>query len=472
MAKGQSLLEVVIALGIFAFGLTAAVSLVVGQFTLSRTNTSTLTAFGTASTGLEAATQIRNRDWFTLTPGAHGITLSGTSWIFSGTSDTTGGITRTVTVTSVDDTTRDVVSVATWQTTQGHTRTITLRERLRDWRSIGVTGLSGDWTHPVTLGSVDLGPGIQANALAVQNHIVYIAASASSSSKPDFFVVDATDGAHPRVVGSVNTGTGLNEIAVSGTYAYVANDADTNQLQVIDFSNPALPQVVAAQTPSGVGSDSEAFAIFVSGTTLYLGVEENSGREFFIYDVSNPLSPTLRGSFEQNSDVNDIMVRGNYAYLATNRDDQELTILNISNPASPSFTGKFDVLGSSEEGMGVDVHDDVGRTYLVRTVGGNHTTHHEFAIINTTTPSAPTLLGSIDIPNDVNAVRTIGNLSFLGTSDSNNELKIYRTDDPAHIQLWSQMNFSQVASDIAYERNVVYVAVRSNDALRIITSSP
>ena len=38
--------------------------------------------------------------------------------------------------------------------------------------------------------------------------------------------------------------------------------------------------------------------------------------------------------------------------------------------------------------------------------------------------------------------------------------------------LHSSFNFPQVATGVDYEDNLVYVSVRSNDALRIITSSP
>ncbi|GAH25486.1 unnamed protein product, partial [marine sediment metagenome] len=48
----------------------------------------------------------------------------------------------------------------------------------------------------------------------------------------------------------------------------------------------------------------------------------------------------------------------------------------------------------------------------------------------------------------------------------------WNISNPGNIELWSSFNFPQVATGIDYEDNVVYVSVRSNDALRIITSSP
>lgn len=472
MKKGQSLLEVVIALALFAMGSAALFSLLMGQTTIVHTVERNARALASAEEGLEAVRAIRNSDWFALTDGTHGLSRAGAMWTLTPSPDTGNGITRTITVTSVDDTTKQVTASASWEAGSGRVRAVTLDTRLRDWRTIGQNGLSGDWTRPITLGTVDLGPGIQANGLAARNRIIYMVGSASSSAKPDFFVIDATDGAHPRVLGSVNTGRGLNEVAVGRNHAYAANRGDTNQLQIIDISNQAQPQLIANITPPGVGSDSDGLAMAINGATLYVGLDRNSGREFFIYDITNPASPVWRSSLEIDGDVNDIMIRGNYAYLASDNDESEFIIVDVRNPLAPTRIGAFDVPGGSEEGMGVDAHDDVGRTYLARTVGGNHATHHEFMIMNTSTVSAPALLGSLNLTSDVNAVRTIDTLSFLATSDSNNELKIYRTDNPSNITLWAQLNFPQVAADLDYERNILYAAVRSNDALRIITSSP
>ena len=63
-------------------------------------------------------------------------------------------------------------------------------------------------------------------------------------------------------------------------------------------------------------------------------------------------------------------------------------------------------------------------------------------------------------------------LAFLATSDSNRAFQVWNITDPSNITFWSSLQFPQVATGIDYEDNLVYVSVRSNDALRIITSSP
>ena len=61
-------------------------------------------------------------------------------------------------------------------------------------------------------------------------------------------------------------------------------------------------------------------------------------------------------------------------------------------------------------------------------------------------------------------------LAFIASSNSNREFQVINISDPNNPSLWSYFNFPQVATGIDYEDNLVYVSVRSNDALRIITS--
>jgi len=84
-------------------------------------------------------------------------------------------------------------------------------------------------------------------------------------------------------------------------------------------------------------------------------------------------------------------------------------------------------------------------------------------------------LGSSNVPisgsaTEVPEVLAQDYLVFLGTEDANKELKIYNIGNAANITFWSDLNFPQVVTGMAYERNTIYISVRSNDALKIITS--
>jgi len=87
-------------------------------------------------------------------------------------------------------------------------------------------------------------------------------------------------------------------------------------------------------------------------------------------------------------------------------------------------------------------------------------------------------LGNISITSSYDAGGTLNDLyirdtlAFLGTANNNSEFQVILIEDPTSLTLHSEFNFPQIATGITYRDNVVYVSVRSNDALRIITSTP
>ena len=79
--------------------------------------------------------------------------------------------------------------------------------------------------------------------------------------------------------------------------------------------------------------------------------------------------------------------------------------------------------------------------------------------------------GSISTYGTVNDIFSVGNLSFLATSSPNKELQIIDIADPDNLALISYFDFPQEATGIDYVNNLIFVSVRSNNALRIITST-
>jgi len=74
---------------------------------------------------------------------------------------------------------------------------------------------------------------------------------------------------------------------------------------------------------------------------------------------------------------------------------------------------------------------------------------------------------------DVNDITCVGgDLAFLATSDANKEFMIVNLADPDNLVEHASLNYPALATGIDFADNKVFMAVRSNDALRIITSSP
>lgn len=391
-------------------------------------------------------------------------------------SSTQAEFTKETIVTDIDSYTKEVVSRVSWTTDR--TQNVELITRITDpgassalGGDTGGGGTSGDWQHPTSPGNADLGAGEEATGIDVINKIAFMTAKASDSKKSDFFVVSAPDPEDISVVASIDTGPGpcpgagcgpgLNAVDAAGSYAYVAQDKTSSQLQIINIANTSSPNVASSFTLPGVsGSGAVGNSIYYYGGRVYIGTKTATGPEFHVVDVSNPLNPVSLGSKKIGADVNGIVVRGTTAYLATSDDNAELILLDVSKPTS-SITqlAAYNATGTAD---GKSIYLVGSKAYLGRASGG------DFQVFDVSNPSSPTSLGAKSIGSDVQDVVVRDSLAFLSTNDPNTEFQVYNISDPANITLWGSLNFPQDATGIDYEDNLIYVAVRSNAAFRII----
>lgn len=460
---GQSLIDIMIGLALVALSIGLAAILVYGgqDVLIDRENTVRARAF--AHEGLEAAQAILASDWSSVSDGPHGIAFASGTWTFVGTSSVSDIFTREVILTASGADTRVIESVVRWNPTPERPREVVLATLATNWVLAEETGgdtgggnLSGDWQNPRTLGSVDLGPGNAATDLDVKSKIVYLTAEASDSKKHDFYVVNATNGQSPFIVSSINTGAGLLGVDAAGNYAYVVGEDNTEEFQVIDIGNIAAPQKVAGINLEG---NADALAVFYASNFVYVGREVGSAEEFIAIDVSNPTNPLVAVSYEVNDGVNDVYVSGGRAYLATDLGGAGLIILNVSNPTSITLLGQH---------YSADTKSVNARQPAVLLLGPGQ----DLSTADASVPSAIATLGSISAGDVVNDIATRGSLAFIGTSNSNKEFQVINISSSTAPTLYSSFNFPQVATGVDYEDNLVYISVRSNDALRIITSSP
>lgn len=137
MERGFSLLEVLLAVALF--GVVALLFL--STLTLGQEGSlvagERARALAIASEGIEAVRNIRDASFSNLpAAGTYGLVASSTAgyWTFLGTSDTTDDYTRTVTITDISSTIKDIVVAVSWDHTLGRSEDVTLTTRLTDWR--------------------------------------------------------------------------------------------------------------------------------------------------------------------------------------------------------------------------------------------------------------------------------------------------------------------------------------------------
>lgn len=141
------------------------------------------------------------------------------------------------------------------------------------------------------------------------------------------------------------SGTGV-KIVVIGNYAFVATSATTNQLQIIDISNPSSP-VIAGQI-SVPGQQGRDVSVNSTGTRAYLvTAASDTQNEFFIINTEDKTSPSLvsGGAYDTNNmDPKGVtVVTGNRAIVVGTGGVNQYQVLNIDNENAPVNCGNLQV---------------------------------------------------------------------------------------------------------------------------------
>ena len=148
-SKGQSLVEVIIAVSIFVIIAGSSVVVVLGSFITSRLAEDETQAASLAVEGIEAVSSIKNKSWDNLTDGNHGLSNSGNEWTFSESEDINGKYARVINVSSVlrnnsdeivdsdgasDNDTKKITSTITWDFTPARQSEVEMVAYLTNWQ--------------------------------------------------------------------------------------------------------------------------------------------------------------------------------------------------------------------------------------------------------------------------------------------------------------------------------------------------
>ena len=242
----------------------------------------------------------------------------------------------------------------------------------------------------------------------------------------------------------------------------------------LGIGNWAFPSLASSfnLTPANSGiAGANSVSIAFANNLVYLGRANSAGREFYIFDVSDPASPQLLGQRDLNGTPNDIVVAGNYAYIASTDDLQELQIVDISDPATVGLAGKLTSVNLTAANSGNAAADaralSLSGNYLLMVRGGGD----EFLVFDLTNPSAPgnpvgrtpTLTGT---PADVTAS---GGYAYVASSDNAAELQIVDITDktaPSRVQVFNLTSGSANTDALSagFAGNHVFVGRASSGA--------
>ena len=407
--KGQSVVELLIAMGIFALIVSAINFLIIDSYVVHRLGREMTLADFLAEEGIEAARSIRDNSWKDLTAGEYGLAVSDNKWVFQGNEEDVSVYLnegkRKIIVTDLDSNRKKIISQINWKFTEGRAESVELVTYLTNWLALSI----GDWSGPFREAFLNISGNNDGLKIQIQGNYAYFV---RNDGTPDFIIVDITNSAFPVLKGTLSLSGVPTNIAVSGDYAYVSNTDNSQELQIIDISNPDLPSYISSYDAAG---SANANGVFVIDTTVYLVRTSSTYREFFIINASNPISPTLIGSLDLNATGYEVFVMGNYAYVASGRDNQELQVVNITNPNNPTLAASLDLPGTT------DAITITGFTNRVILGQGNYA-----RLVDVTTPTAPDPRVSFDYGGTVNdlSLGNSDNYLFTATARADREFQV------------------------------------------------
>jgi hypothetical protein len=264
-------------------------------------------------------------------------------------------------------------------------------------------------------------------------------------------VVDISDPTTPTLAGGYDTAGHAFDVAVSGDYAYVADE--DNGLVIVDVGGPIFKNSSSLVLAGSYDTAGEANGVTVSGDHAYVADMENG---LVVVDISNPTTPTLAGSYTTAGSAWDVAVSGDYAYVTDY--ENGLVVVDISDPTAPTFVGSYAAAGNV---MGV-------------VVSGNHAyvanRYNGILILDISDPTTPALAGSYDTDNSAWDVAVSGDYAYV--ADYREDLVVVDISDPTAPTFAGRYTTAGYPIRVEVRGSYAYVADYGNGLVVVDISDP
>lgn len=190
-----------------------------------------------------------------------------------------------------------------------------------------------------------------------------------------------------------------------GKYAYVGfsrplDDANLYGIQIVDITDSAVPVVIGACILPSNCED-----IIVSGDYAYIACYAEGLQ---ILNISDPVNPVIIGTRDTPGSARRVCVYSDYAYLA----DGDLQIINIADPENPGSLITYNTPGYARDVMVLGEY-----AYIADTSSG-------IQILNVEDPASPSFYSSIAV-NDANGVYISGKSTYISSSTEFNVVDLW-----------------------------------------------
>ena len=187
----------------------------------------------------------------------------------------------------------------------------------------------------------------------------------------NFYVIDIADPTSPQITGILPVSEAISAIVVLGSIAYTVGES---VFRVIDVGDPQSPSIVGSYFFPCCARD-----LAISGSYAYIA-RKDAGLQ--VIDITNSFSLLSIASLDTGDDVLSIGIEDDYAVLGGSRGVTVIGPLDWHYPYSPGVLGSVDTPGAA---MRIALHHPY--VYVAGREGG-------LQVIDVSTPSSPTLLGT------------------------------------------------------------------------------
>lgn len=201
----------------------------------------------------------------------------------------------------------------------------------------------------------------------------------------EMYIINVSNPASPSVLGSINLTGSVNNIKVSGNYAFLATTIDAQELVVVNVTNKNAPTISTSYNAPGTADIND---LGILGTVLFLAsVNNTSGAEVYAMNIATPTAPTLLGTYEVGGTVSGISPITGYLFLSTAITSRQLIILNSANASNLLLTANLN-LGATAN----DVKANSTHAYVATASD----TQEAMVVAPATTPGGYQTLGTLE----------------------------------------------------------------------------
>lgn len=286
--------------------------------------------------------------------------------------------------------------------------------------------------------------------IVVEENIAYVAVGEYGLQ-----LVDVRNPDTPFVAGHIALNGFATAIRVIDDQAYVTTTGFGGGLKIVDVSSVSSPRLIGSLDTLALSS---AVAIDTDSTDHYAYIASGRNKTLNVVDISHPISLTLTGALTMTSQVMDVQVVGDIAYVAA--DSAGVLIVDLSDPIVPTLLETIDIAGNA---LAIDIQ--AYEAYVATETNG-------FALLDMQNPKRPQYMTSYELPGACEDVASHPDTASAYVAASGSGLYMLDVSNPVSITQKTHVDTIYGAKDVFVADQVAYVAAGMQGIYSVDVAQP